>query len=646
MFTPTLKLFNAVQIPEKRINIPFNINVLNKTIQHGFILDPNIDSKNYVIDNIIHVIGVNGKHLNSSFHKSWKKVKYEKIENLVAEQLIHYFTTYGFESIGIFDSDKVFIPAEKLEVPEIKEDFSFLYIKGLTKEEILEKIIELGSGIALSQETLDYIMEIIDYNQYSSSFVKKIDNRELKSRLYEFYNIVPTEPEEYLRYVIYKITGRTLLIKNYDLIESIKVADYEKLNKLLKKAPDNLASIFFRYKPLFLAMKHVSKIGDGFNKYRPLADVLKKYKIDSNEIKPFINKLRKKANKQHKPLPPDYFNSISEQISKGQLNLDIFKTRLKNINIYRKIRLAYSLNYRIQDNESIVYKIRNGKSWATDLENIENRNLANKALQILKNSIINDISKNVEGKKIYIPEYINYSLPSTEKSFIGNIPSNSYVSLDKDMIVGVHWFNQKNAARVDLDLSLIGDVKIGWDRSYRSDDLKVLFSGDMTDAPRPNGASELFYIKKAEENPWVLNLNNYTYRMYNGNDVPFKFFIANKKLQQLNKNYMVDPNDIVLQTEMTIKEHQQVLGLIINFAENDNRFYFSNFSSGNSITSTINEVSNHIKNYLIGNTINNTIDMKEILLQAKAILTDSKSDCDIDLSPESIDKTTIINILK
>lgn len=645
MFEATLNLFNAVQISKKRINIPINVSVLKKTIRHGFILDPNIDSKNYIIDDIISIVGINGVYLNSSFHKSWKKIKYERIENLVVEQFIHYFTTYGFESIGIFDSDKVFIPAEKLEVPEIKEDFSFLYIKGLTKEEILEKILELGSGIALSQETLDYIMEIIDYNQYSSSFVKNINNRELKSRLYNYYGIVPTEPEEYLRYVIYKITGKTLLIKNYDLIESIKVADYEELNNLLKKAPDNLASIFFRYKPLFLAMKHVSELSDGFNRYRPIADALKKYTKKSNEIKTFINKLRKKANKQHKPLPKDYFNSITEQISNNTLNLDIFKTKLENINIYRKIRLAYSLNYRLQDNESIVYKIRNGKSWATDLEDLENKNLANKALQILKNSIVNDISKNVKGKKIYIPDNINYSLPSTEKSFVGNIPSNSYVSLDKDMIVGVHWFNQKNAARVDLDLSLIGDVKIGWDRSYRSDDLKVLFSGDMTDAPRPNGASELFYIQKAEENPWVLNLNNYTYRVGFG-DIPFKFFIANKKLKQLNKNYMVDPNDIVLQTEMNIKEHQQILGLIINFAENDNRFYFSNFSSGNSITSTINEVSNHIKNYLIGNTINNTIDMKEILLQAKAILTDSKSDCDIDLSPESIDKTTIINLLK
>lgn len=640
MITPTLKLFNAIQVSKKKIRPPFNKSVLNKTMKHGFILDPNID---FIVNNIINVIGINGKNLNSSFHKSWKKVKYERMENLVMDQLVHYITTYGFEQLGIFDSDRVFIPNEKLEVPEIKDDFSLLYIKALTKEEILEKIIDLCSGIALGQETIDLVMEIIVYNSYSSSIVEEIGNRELKNKLYDYYGIVPTEPVEYLRYVIYKLTGETLLIKNKYLTDRIKMSDYIELNSLLDKAPDNLASIFHRYKPLFLAMKHVT---DDNTRNNPMFDVLKPLSSGSN-VKTFINQLRKKAKHQHKPLPKDYFNSITEQISKGKLDLFIFKERLSKISIYRKIRLAYSLNYRLQDNGSIVYKIRNGKSWATELNDIKNNNLASKALTLLKYSIINDISNNVFDKKIYIPENVNYSLPSTEKSFVGNIPSNSYISLDKDIIVGVHWFNQKN--RVDLDLSMIGNNKIGWDGEYRSGDKKVLFSGDMTDAPKPNGAAEMFYINEAQEEPWVLNLNNYTYGYSDNydNTIPFKFFIANKKLKRLDKNHMVDPNDIVFHTEMSIKDSHQVLGLIIKKNNNDTRFYFSNFSSGNSITSNaIDDVSKHTKNYLIGNTINNVIDMKDILVRAGAILTDSKDGCDIDLSPESLDKTTIINLLK
>lgn len=643
MITPTLKLFNAIQVSKRKIRPPFNKSVLNKTMKHGFILDPNIIHPSIVIDEIINVIGINGKNLNSSFHKSWKKVKYERLDVLVVEQLIHYITTYGFVGRDVFESGRYFIPNEKLKVPKIKDDFSMLYIKALTKEEVLEKVIDLCSGIALGQETIDLVMEIIVYNNYSSSIVEEIGNRELKNKLYDYYGICPTDPVEYLRYVIYKITGETLLIKNKNLIDRIKMSDYTELNNLLDKAPDNLASIFHRYKPLFLAMKHVS---DNNTRNNPMFDILKPLSSGSN-IKTFINQLRKKAKHQHKPLPVDYFNSITEQISKNQLDLSVFKNRLSKISIYRKIRLAYSLNYRLHDNESIVYKIRNGKSWATELNDIKNNDLASSALTLLKYSIINDISNNVFDKKIYIPENVNYSLPSTEKSFVGNIPSNSYISLDKDIIVGVHWFNQKN--RVDLDLSMIGNNKIGWDGSYRSGDKKVLFSGDMTDAPKPNGAAEMFYINEAEEEPWVLNLNNYTYGNYDyyDNTVPFKFFIANKKLKRLDKNYMVDPNDIVFHTEMNIKDYQQVLGLIIKKGPGDTRFYFSNFSSGNSITSNaIDEVSKHTKNYLIGNTVNNVIDMKDILTRAGAILTDSKDKCDIDLSPDSLDKTTIINLLK
>lgn len=623
MIIPTVKLFNAIQVPSKKIRPSFNSNVLKKTIEHGFILDPNIIVNDTIIDTVKSIIGINGQHLNSSFHKSWKKVKYGKIENLIVEQMVHYLTTYGFEKLDCFDSNKVFIPKEKLEIPKTTEDIPLVMIKALTKEEVLEKVLELGSGIALGQETLDLMMEIIEYNGYSSSIIEEIQNRELKIRLYNYYDIVPSDPLEFLRYLVYMLTEETLLIKNKTLIDKIKMSDRHVLDKLIKKAPDNLASIFLRYKSLFLAMKYVSA------------------------NKTFFNQLRKKAKKQHKPLPIDYFNSITELISKNMLDLDMFKERLNNISIYRKIRLAYSINYRLLDNKSIVYKIRNGKSWATDCNTINNHLLAAKVKILLINSISKYISNNVKGKKIYIPNNINYALPLSEKSFIGNIPTNSSISLDKDIIIGVHWFNNKN--RVDLDLSMIGNSKIGWDGSYRSGNKRILFSGDMTDAPRPNGASEMFYISDAEEEPWVLNLNNYTHGYYgydNDNDVPFKLFIANKKLKRIDKNYMVDPNDIVLQANMNITDYQKILGLIIKKGEKDNRFYFSNFNSGNSISAREDDVSKHIRNYMIASSTENIIDMRTILEKAGAILTDTKDNVDIDLSPESLDKTTIVNLLK
>ena len=64
------------------------------------------------------------------------------------------------------------------------------------------------------------------------------------------------------------------------------------------------------------------------------------------------------------------------------------------------------------------------------------------------------------------------------------------------MIAGVHWEDVKRNT-IDLDLSLINchEGKIGWNASYRSTEKSVLFSGDITSAPKPKGASEFFYFK-------------------------------------------------------------------------------------------------------------------------------------------------------
>ena len=65
----------------------------------------------------------------------------------------------------------VYFPQEELDVPEVTGNMPLAVVKGLTTEEILEKIIQLGSGIALHQETLDDIYDIINTNQYGFEFV-------------------------------------------------------------------------------------------------------------------------------------------------------------------------------------------------------------------------------------------------------------------------------------------------------------------------------------------------------------------------------------------------------------------------------------------------------------------------------------------
>jgi hypothetical protein len=619
MIKAALRLFNAVQVDSKQNrNIPQA--VFERTIKNGYVLDPSILPENDLLDAIESVVGISGDKANTAFHKSWSVVQNASMESLIIQQIIHYITTYGFEHLGIYREDAVYIPREVLDLPDIQDDIPLVTIKAMDADEILRRIISLGSGIALAQETLDDILTIIKLNKYDDSFVEKISNRELKALLYDYYGLVPSDPIEFLRHLISKLTDESLLIKNDNLIEKIKNSNGKFLDVLLKDAPDNLASIFFRFKPLFLAMKSISN------------------------NKTFFNQLRKKANKLHAPMPEDYLNSITSQIKHKKLDLDRFSHKIEKASIFRKIRLAYALNYRLGSESSIVYRVRNGRGWATGFNWYNSlTTCTQQALDIVSASIADDIRKNVKGKTFYIPTNVHYTLPATEKQFTGHLPTGSWVSVPEDLIVGIHWTNTKKRI-IDLDLSIIGvSGKIGWDARYRSKERDILFSGDVTDAPVPRGASELFYIKKGLLEPKILIANYYNFQA--DDPVDCKIITAHENPKRFGGNYMVDVNNMVSTANIKVSRRQNILGLIIN-VNGENRVYFANVSIGNSITSSKNDNSMHARNYLIGSTIN-SISFREILSMAGATVVNQIPDGKfINLSPEMLDKETLIDLIK
>ncbi|MGK7945971.1 MAG: hypothetical protein AB4058_16025, partial [Microcystaceae cyanobacterium] len=621
----TLRLFNAIEVKHKKEKeLPQS--VVARTIKNGYILDSAIKPNQELLDTIESVVGISGIKANSAFHKSWSVVQEYSMESLVIQQIIHYLTTYGFKSLGVYREDTVYIPHEVLELPEITHNIPLVIIRAMTAQEILDNIIELGSGIALAQETLDDMMTIIKGHHYKPIFVEKIGNRELKALLCDFYNIVPSEPVEFLRHLISKLTGESLLIKNQYLIDQIKQADGKLLDTLLLDAPDDLASIFLRYKPLFLAMKSISR------------------------NKTYFNQLRKQANKLHKPLPPDYLNSVTAHLYDERLDLDTLEKKLEKATIFRKIRLAYALQYRLNPAESIVYRVRNGRAWATEFDwewwcMLEETTEI--ALDTVINSIVSDISRNVGGKTIYIPANIHYALPATEKQFTGYLPTGTYISTPEDMIVGIHWTNTKTKSRktksVDLDLSVIGESgKLGWDADYRSDSRDILFSGDVTDAPPPNGASELFYLEKAEQEARILMVNYFNFSK--DDEVETKILVAQENPKNFGENYMVDVNKMIASANINITKKQNILGLIVNI-NGENRFYFANMSLGCSISSSQNEQSTYARQYLVHKLVN-SLDFRDILTKAGASIVDQIPDDEyIDLSPEALNKTTIIKLV-
>lgn len=635
-----------------------------KALKFGIMM-PNNAPKD-TIDEAIKLYGKDGKKWNQCFHKNFSVVANSSIEELIFQQIIHYFTTYGFEGLGIYNADKVYIPREKLEIPELERDIEMIVIKPLSSQEISDKImILLTSGIPLSKDTIDSIMVLSDF--IPGDKFESIKNREIKIALYDKYDIVPNNPDEFLRYLIYKTTGSTLKIQNTKLITQIKSCDKAKALELLNKYEDMelLSSIFLRNKNLFLAYK-VSKDDISY------ACTKKDVRINLNKK---INKLRKLAIKNHRPLNIKLIDLVTNTDIIAPFDEHCLTKSLDNISVFREIRILNSLNYRVENPEDIVYKIRNGQTYVSKLKHLsqEQKTILEKRKDIIYNHLVNRIKEKVEGKTICIPKEVVYAAPTSEKQFNGNFPFGSYIELPRgeNLIYGVHWKNiskeNSEEERVDLDLHQMNrNIAFGWDSNYRDDNRNILFSGDITDATLPNGATELFYVdNNYGYGAFLLTLNMFT---HNTEDVPFEFVIAKGKVEDKK---CIDPNNILTSVNMTVKkdERQKVVGFIV--IGETIRFYFNDFSAGGShSTTSINEITTGMFNYL-SNYSKVQLKLNDLLKDSGAILTDKETvfkavvkeivdkngnvkestteekefPVDINLSTSAITKETIIDLL-
>lgn len=633
----TLKLFKAVPVTLSRETVPQDLikRIMEQTIPDGFIFGEEVlirykDSLKDLIGLTKNIIGLSAEQMNSAFHKSWAKIRNSPLEQLVLEQLIHYLTTYGFEAAGFFLHETVYIPKEAFDLPHLKEPLHLIVIHGLTNTEIQAKTMQiLTSGIALQDDTVNDLLEVLQYlGNINEETIAKIKNKEVRVKCYDFLDMIPANPTEFLRFLVYKATGKTLLIKNKETITKIKASNIQ-ITAYLNKYPDfekKLATIFYRFKPLFLAFRK---------------DINSKHRINS---------IRKLAPVYHQPMPEDFLNHVTAKLTRNEepLNLEQLQNELAKVNPFRKIRLAYALKYRTNNPSSILYKIRNGKGYATEFTFPKYTNFPNVpetsiVLDTVLKSIASNISKNVKGKTIYIPDNVFYALPSSEKQFVGNVPAGSYISVPQDMILGIHWDNLDHH-RIDLDLAASNlTEKIGWDGAYRNTSRTVLSSGDMTDAPKPNGASECFYVQRGLIGFYLFTVNYFNYHDID-QEIPFSFFVAHEPVTNLCENYLVNPNNIRFKTTLKAGEHKHIVGLL-HAAPTENTFYFTGIDMEKGRTARNTKAAQHTFRALV-TALTHPISLNDLLIRAGALITTEKQGAAIDLSPEAIDKTTILNFFK
>jgi len=452
----TLKLFNAV-LAKPSNEDPF-------VSEYGFIIESNaLWAKDQIIK-FYEEEKLSGNDLNKTFHKSWKTIKDSPRWELAIHQILHYITTYGSD----FQAE-MYIPDEVLNVPDVKVVFKVF--KAYTKKEMTAKCLNLlKSGAALKEETIDELLTVLtDELGYKFTGKEGIKNKEAIIKIADMYGVIPQDTMEFFRYVIYRSTGKSLLIKNPGTIDLIKKSTYNPGVQFELFGLEKLAEIFNRFKPLFLAYK--------------------------GKCPKTINKIAKLSKTLHKPLVANPLNLATSRLLTSE---DVHW--LDNATPYALFKAIAGCYARMNGQNAFVYRIRNGKSWAHEKESSQvNEKNFHFLVDYLKSRF------NFEGKKFFVPKNVEYALPTSEKMFVGNIPTGTRFS-GKKMAVGMYWEDSWGANDLDLHgLNLNGHV--GWNSSYNQGEGSLMYSGDITSAP--NGAVEYLYAGKGLKDPTLVQINVY-----------------------------------------------------------------------------------------------------------------------------------------
>jgi hypothetical protein len=523
---------------------------------------------------------------STSFYRSVSDVIDKSRFALFIDQIMHYASTYGTEYAG-----KPYIPNPDFgaQAPSVINFDDCKVIAPITVEEISEKVCQLlYSGIALKGETIEAVFELIKEFNISVD-IALVKNIEAKMHLYKNLNILPTSPEEMVRYLVFLHTGKTLVIKSGMSLRSITDNPTPIESLVDAFGAEKLSSVFFRYKPLFLAMK-----------------------CDANKV--IINKLRRLADKHHKPFVPGFWETV---LSKPVSTLQ-FVSKLGDLSNFKKIRLIKAISERLSAMTHKLYIIRNGK---THVEPVTERNTG--SYEIMRSLMTDSLVESLKTKacKVKLPKNIRLAIPSSEKTFVGNIPFGSYIMPAKEnSIFGIVWRGEDGAQDLDLAYMTVNGDRIGWNSGYYSNNSDIIYSGDMTTA-YPE-ACEYMFCKQGLAHGVI------TVNAYNANDnSKFNFFVG-----QTEDDFTVSRNtpteDIMkFKAEMTITGETSV-GFYI-----DGKIYFCDLNTGNSRVSQLSSKTMETLKYFI-DTRDTFMYWDEVLTAAGFEITDT--DYEIDLSTGDI----------
>lgn len=526
--------FQAAVPQEHIVTDKMEHDFITKALSRGYIVEKELLCQ-HDVEEFLDDLHINP---NATFYKTFGAVITKDRFELLIDQLMHYASTYGTDYQG-----NTFILNDTFG-KDIDIDFSKLkVIKAIDKQTMFEMCKEqIYSGIAmkndLTKALCDYIISVYKETGWHLD-INKVKNHEAQAILALQTNLFPSNGIDILRIIIYRITGSAMIIKSPEVINLIQCANGMDLSGLDESVLVELSRIFYRFKPIFLALRKANRNNRGV-----------------------VNKIRKLAIKNHKPMFKDPLTNLFDMSIPRSAKIKA----IDNSTIFTKIRILNMVretmaNYNMETTKA--YVIRNQKVFFKSGVNDTNWN-KNRFCQELESYIIGSLTSSLQGRGCVVKYPKNYELaaPVSQKAFVGDLPFGTSYTLTNDNFIGCYWRNEWGTR--DFDLSMVasdGSTKYGWNAGYYNEQRNIIYSGDMTNA-NPE-AAEVIYISGINTPDGFIYINR-----YNGeHGSKFKLFLAQEtgvNTRDIKNNYMVNPGAIQMQTMCESDSQQQLVGIIHN----------------------------------------------------------------------------------
>lgn len=597
------KSFEAVKLMER--NVSKEAKVFS---EYNVIVVPEARYAIVEIEQYVRSNKKTAKQLNATFYRAWIDVLSKTRFELLLDQIMHYATTYGTNFEG-----EVYVPAsyEEIELSSKDSKLPVSFINALSVEQLAEKALGLlSSGVALKQETVEQLLEMLDEMSLLVDNAHKVTNKEAKIILADKYGLVNVfNQSDLIRFLVFKATQKTLLIKNPQTVSEIIASKLDISNILRSYGISKIAESFNRYKPLYLAFKkaNVKNVG-------------------------LINKISKLSKTLHKPMKENPLNRISQDIlTKEDL------TFIEDASVPTLLRAYNAALLKSEFSDYSSFVIRNGKSWVKEEKNSLNDKslrIAKINAEIIKDVLISKIGEGFVGKKFYIPQEIEYGLPTSEKQMCGNIPNNTIITTEDNLCVGVYWNEKYNVTDLDLSGISTSGRKYGWNAGYQSRNGGIVYSGDMT-SPGPDGATEYLMVKDTVESVEIIDVTVNGFR--SEDEYKFDIIVGLTDEKDIGKKAMMKPADLTFAGERKTSSRGNSLGLIV-LEGNVKRFVFSPSETSNLRVSKNNEQRQLATNVATLHKIKHSLTLNKLIELLGGEVVHERGEEIVDLSPQKINK--------